>query len=319
MKKRFYRKTLYVKPNHMKYIILSCGLLFLMLSAQAKGDRLYNFYVQHDQDTYYLSAPYGGGDELVTKKLTKKPGDNEAFFLEVVRKGKSSVPVLRYRIRTFHNFYLSLTEDGTLIAEDKEPTNRNLFDFKAEIVSRETIIEGVKTLITSKISLGKRLRDGSMWYLSFDEEEEWMHMQKSGSGPAPHLLAQTLDVTVTYSSNIPGMAQYELKWIKSSPSDKLPVTTAYLKVSVGRSTPKNPKAKAVTQIWKVNSKFEPVINSANLYSITLRTRKETDKAVKLESIQLWKNGKYYKQWELDTTLESGHRIVLFTNGSIKVY
>lgn len=301
----------------MKKLTLTFGLILSTLSLFAEGDLLYHFYAQHEKQTYFLSAPYGGGDELVTKKLTKAPGENETFFLERVVKGKT--PGYAYRIKTFRNYYVTLTEDGELVAEDKEAAQAHTFFLKTKEQSKKTIKGSGKTTVRQivSLSLAKRMANGQVWHLAFNEADEILEMRRPQAGDETKMFGQILDVSITAQNDLSGMAQYEMRWGKAR-GDLRPTPPLFLKVKVGKYTPRNKDAMPVTQIWKVNSEFEPVIYSDRLTSITLTLRNETDKAVPLHSLYLWKNGKYHKSWILHTKLEQGKRLLLFADGTYSI-
>lgn len=307
----------------MKKICLFIIWTFALIQAYSNSNRLYHIFVEHEGATYYLSAPYGGGDELVTKKITEKPGDNETFFLELASRGRAPMTTWFYRIKTFRNYYVSLTEDGTLVAEDMEPGSKNIFEVTSKTISTENLNDGGNDVVKKivNITIGKQLSGGEKRFLAFDPSEQTMVMEKTTSEHTPQMQAQVLDITILTSNSMMGMAGYKVKWVKSMPYDRRPVANAYLKVTFGQASPRyrEPHEQPITRIWKINSQFEWVTYIDNMPSITLRTRNETDKAVKLEKLQLWKNDKYYKEWTLNTRLEPGQRIVMFMDGSFKVY
>jgi hypothetical protein len=175
----------------MKNFTLTFGLILCTLSLFAEGDLLYHFYAQHEEQTYFLSAPYGGGDELVTKKLTKAPGDNETFFLERVSKGKTHG--FAYRIKTFRNYYVTLTEEGELVAEEKEAAQAHTFFLRTK-EQRVEKTQGSGRIILKQIvnlSLAKRMANGQIWHLM-------SQMKSCGcAGLKPEMIPRCLDKSWT--------------------------------------------------------------------------------------------------------------------------
>lgn len=91
---------------------------------------------QVDTDFYYLSAVDGGGDELITRKLSGKPGLYEEFLMEF--QGVDQRGFGRFALKTRNNFYVEVSEDSILMAEEKEfDAGRHTFEMKVITPSKE--------------------------------------------------------------------------------------------------------------------------------------------------------------------------------------